>query len=430
MYSLSLSHSHILADKNISVAGVFGFLVPVTASLSSVWPIPFIGVFPYFAFVLIAILTKSREFSQLKSWISLYLLLSVFILVNVISSRAQLYGLQKSLYVLFFYFVFGVALLVSLKTVNLNLDFLKGLTWGSVVSLLLGFVVVGNPFSLVSSLGKWDRIVLGNQNPIIWAQAIGLGIVLFVWYMVGSRKARHIVVSLVLIIVSLAFMILTGSKGPLVGLGLALLVFIVFVAKTRSMLLLPVLVLVGMFVNSFVLSALPQDFVSYRFDIVQSESVDSRVKLIGSAIEAYTRLDFVGLLAGGGTGDFSVLWSHQDARMYPHSVFVEMLYEEGAVGLLLYVICILLPLISVFRFLRKTENTAIPGELRTLIGGVLALYVYSIGVAQFTGDVSFNWYTPLFCFLLLTTLQSVQSHMRTLADTTSSTPECEFDGAQ
>ena len=330
-----------------------------------------------------------------------YYVLSAYLFFGVLYSAASSYGLWKS-FLFFFYFVLlGLSILSSLKDIRSIKAIIYGLTIGCALSLLFSIQVLGNPFNNLSSWGRFERMSLGESNPIIWSQSLGVGIICYAWLLYQSKKFYYIIY-VPLIVLTIAYMFLSGSKGPLLALFMTFLISSFFFKRVAFYYMLIISTVIYSF-NYILSSYLPYDFLIQRYNISGSGSVSSRLYVYKITLDAYSNFDFLGLLFGAGTGSFAFHFGGHDVRHYPHNVFVEILYEGGMVGATLYLVCLFVPIFAAIRLFNLGQYARLNKVNSELIAISFTLYLYSIFVAQTTGDIGSNWLISFFGFILLST---------------------------
>lgn len=321
----------------------------------------------------------------LAGWTAFALLLGFWLLLFIfcyISPDAE-YGFSKTLlYALRVLIpVIGLSLLLPITQQELKL-MLNAILWGAIL-VAISLFVFGDT-SLERDVGATD------SSPITVARAIGLGSVFCLTMFLSSfRRANwaiwvYLVVGL-LLIVSILF---TGSRGPLTSAGVAALcVFFLTQGNVQSKIfsLLRVGILVGVIFAVQIYSPVEN---------LQARSVTRTLNYLGtignnsSDLGRLQRIDVAwqsieeGNLFGLGTGGFTSLVGAMD-HDYPHNVFLEVLVEQGFIGLVVLLI-VFIPTIT--RLISLGFSTR--GD--PYIASVIALFFYSLMNSLISGDVSTN----------------------------------------
>ena len=135
-----------------------------------------------------------------------------------------------------------------------------------------------------------------------------------------------------------------------------------------------------------VLNILPQQYQTYfeyRFFDFETYQND-RPSLFKMALED---IDEKSLILGKGTGNFGYLITSQDVKQYPHNIFVEILYENGLLGLLFFLFLLIKALFRNKREYFISTNSYL----------IITVYYFLLN-AQVTGDFDVN--SALFVFLI------------------------------
>ena len=149
-------------------------------------------------------------------------------------------------------------------------------------------------------------------------------------------------------------LLISGTRTPLIALALLIGInFILPILKKRrirkpsvksSSRVIFLLCLIGIFIviNPFKINTKSIERTLSAFqslgDFANSDgSTKERILEWNMAIEAWYDHPII----GGGTGQFGFLWFGYDRAMYPHNFLLELLCENGLIGLLLIVIWII-----------------------------------------------------------------------------------------
>ncbi|MGE0642124.1 MAG: O-antigen ligase family protein [Nitrospira sp.] len=272
--------------------------------------------------------------------------------------------------------------------------FFCGLFVGGLLLVGLTAMEFGNPIQTFQSAGRFFRLRFGDEgNPIMLARHLALAITTFIMYVAFRKKWIDWIWSIPLILLTLAYLVGTGSKGPLLGLILscaitALLFINGIVARLSLTLCILGIVLVAVIGG---MELLPKAFVEERFtEKVQNLSL--RLPAYTDVVHTLLRSDATTLLVGYGTGDYGYFALGHDGRAYPHNVVLEVAYENGLIGVALLIAALSYPLVAV---LRRTKRPLVHSH-RVLLAGLSAIYISSVINAQFTGDLGANLLIGMF----------------------------------
>lgn len=398
---MSLEIHRIFENKTGIGLYVFGVAIPLSFALKQLWVISGIGMLLVLVFVLYQFLLNF--FRVNKVWVygelRYYLSYAVILIGSLIMTRAANYGFEKFVLYVFYYVMLGYSLLCSVNKYSDVADFIGGFLVGSVLLLLISLMVIGNPVFLFGVMNKFDRLSLGDEsNPIIWAQFLGIGGVLFFDKMRTANKFYHRFVFLVFVLLCLLYMFLSGSKGPLIAYVVS--VCVLMVEKKSDFAVVVFISVMALLAYEYILlQNIPIDFVLQRYSGENLGSFDTRYETYNIAVDGYLKSDLFGILFGNGVGDFSVLHYGRDMRDYPHNIFIESLYETGFIGALNYVLCIMYPIVKYLKGRVKIKSLKLKDNHSLQI--LLSCYLFVVVSAQFTGDIGSNWMISVFGFILI-----------------------------
>ncbi|MDX2004288.1 MAG: O-antigen ligase family protein [Meiothermus sp.] len=255
-------------------------------------------------------------------------------------------------------------------------------------SILMGSVLVAVGLFAFGDIAA-ERVG-ADASPITMGRAIGLGAVLCITMFLTNLRTNSWVVwgYLALGLVLLFTILFTGSRGPLLAVGVALLAILLLAqsgakSKLFSFLRLALLGAAIFAAQSFT----PVDSLQFR----SVNRVFSYLETLGTNSSDLARIRFVevalneiqrGNLIGVGTGGFTYLMGSLDYQ-YPHNVLLEVLVEQGLLGLLALLV-LFVPTLS--RLLSLAIRAR--GEPYTVY--VVGLFVYSLTNALASGDIGRN----------------------------------------
>jgi O-antigen ligase len=219
---------------------------------------------------------------------------------------------------------------------------------------------------------------------------MGMAIVLVLFYPFFRTKLAQTMLVLCSLPLLVAGLVASAARGPMVSLALALLVGIAFWLRLgrirmRTVCIVAVLLLGSATAGYFsVRKAEPGRYAAKASELVHlftggksTGDVAQRLVFYRAALEAIPD----NFLFGKGVGSWSVyFWGH-DRREYPHNLFLEVGFEEGAVGLAALFLFFAVAGTSIIRMVRASSYHYF----------VLALMVfYCLGVSMFSGDLDDN----------------------------------------
>src|SRR5690554_489351 len=317
----------------------------------------------------------------LNSYMFLILLLFIVILVYSYVLGCSNYGLLKSI-------LFLVKIILPLFAFAAYAPFTE-----RHLKLMFITIIIGSLFMAISLLFLGDlnvgRVITNSeQNPITTARVIGLGATLILILMLKkvSVNVRSIAI-MVLFIVQMSAMLFTGSRGPLMAIVFAILATFIYIesgsknkikilAKIIFMLLVLMLIIS---IISFDQFSGTKRLISYFTTLGSNSSDRQRIERFKIAINGFK--SSMGL--GAGTGGFSVLYG-VDRPEYPHNLVLEILVEQGLIGLLILTMLVLITLnrIKKLSFYHKTN---------VYVKGILSLWFFTLFNAMVSGDIITNY---------------------------------------
>jgi hypothetical protein len=212
------------------------------------------------------------------------------------------------------------------------------------------------------------------------------GLVVLVLITSPEKIFRQNIFRIFFIVISLAFLILSGARGPL--LFTLLIIFFYYTFRLYRYKFKRSINLNQTFKIAFI--AFPFVIVSVIYGIIKfydkfyellnrsifrislfinglsdkkdlGESVDIRVDQIKFSFDSIFD-NFKNFLLGLGFGSFGISYSGKDIRLYPHNILLEIWFELGLIGLLIFVLF----LFSLF--LKKWKD-------KRFITGFIILYI-------------------------------------------------------
>jgi O-antigen ligase len=179
-----------------------------------------------------------------------------------------------------------------------------------------------------------------------------------------------------------------GSRGPIVGLVLALVCTITAVVLRQPARVLPVLAVVAAGIAVFPFISLPETsserLRGLAADPVATLNEDLRSRLYTKAIELTEEYPQRGIGAGG-FFLYSYVLTNREER-YPHNVFLEASSELGVGPAILLALSVGLMLLGLYRRAFAAESE-FDRNLIYVIGGLFLLNFFA---AQFSGDFNDN----------------------------------------
>lgn len=178
--------------------------------------------------------------------------------------------------------------------------------------------------------GDAGRLTMpGIDHPIWVGRYFGL---LSVIVLCRSRQGnwRGDLLHATLALLALVDMVIIGARGAFLALLLVLIIYHYRRAAAKAVLKL-----------IFILSlALMAAFIVTRGYIFETDlwSIYDRVSILSTVEDSIPP----NLLIGWGIGSFGIVTLGQDYVFYPHNIFVELFFEQGFIGLMLFLVLIIM----------------------------------------------------------------------------------------
>ena len=324
---------------------------------------------PFIVFIIQALLGRKYTY-YLDSYIFFIIVFYIMLMASAlfISSYTS-YGLEKLMY--FTISIYGCFILHGVITKSSEIKLIiKGYQIFSIILLLFSLVTF---YDERLNLGKYfmGRFSTLGINPIWISRYFSYGIIVNIYFILKNK--RNFLLSLLYILLSgfyLYFMFLSGSRGPLLGMILAVIVFSVLYFRLNiKKILITILIIYLAFtiVHSFVKEG--TDRISGNRNSASSDN--ARIIAQVNAYELFTR----NIVTGSGFG------AYNEFRLkYPHNLFSEIISETGLIGLFLLLIILG---ISLWRIIKLDKSRL---DHCVVIAWLLAAFVN----ANLSGHIGYN----------------------------------------
>jgi O-antigen ligase len=246
--------------------------------------------------------------------------------------------------------------------------------------VLLGNGGIDSPASNRLALSSWF-------DPIGFARSMGaLALILLFAAARARTPVRRALFVLALLPTAVAFLG-TGSRGPLLGLVVAVPAMLLWMFGNKRMAKRVVVTVVIALIGAGVLSSagfIPRQSVDRALSVFTGSELPGetpRSVLWGEATHEIAS-SWQNATIGIGTGSFAAVETH--GERYPHNIVLETWAELGLVGVALLVLAIGA---SLYRLGGLTLRGGEPGALAGLL---FALIVYSVVNAMVSGDIAGN----------------------------------------
>lgn len=382
-----------------------GAFIQLSLPLTDLYQIPNIrGIF--FAVIMATFAFRFLGGAPIKAGSPLlmaYLALTIFLAVGISYSRAPMYGLSKTILVASYFWALGTLIYNLVDDMSVGKAFLNGLLLGGIVLIGITALEFGNPIQLVRGANRFFRLRFGEDgNPIMLARHLALALTVTLTYVAVQRKWMDLLWSIPLGLLTCAYLIATGSKGPLLALLASFVCAPIFLVRgIVARLSLAILILsISIMGGILLLELLPKDFIQERL-IDKIQNLSFRLPAYQTTIYAILNSETLEILIGHGTGDFGYLDLRRDDRAYPHNMMLEVAYENGLVGIALLLVALALPLVATMR----AAQQRVVFNQRAWLAGLTASYITAVINAQFSGDLGANLFIGTFGAALMSLAQ-------------------------
>jgi hypothetical protein len=290
-----------------------------------------------------------------KSIMTGILILSVFflwILISLFYTRSEFYSFEKT--ILFLTNIVAFIYPIVIKDFNIK-KFLKYL----VISVNIFFIWFYKIYFILNEKYYGTEMFYEVMGLYLTLATVE-GLVLLILISSPEKIFKINLFRIFFIVLSLAFLFLSGARGPILFAVLALILY--YASKLIRMKLVRTIDLNRY--SKFLFFGLPvvafaviYGFYNFHDKIIElldrsmyrislfvtgvaeksdlGESVDARVDQIKFSIDTIFS-NFHSFLLGFGFGSFGTMYTGDDVRLYPHNILLEVWFELGAIGLIIF----------------------------------------------------------------------------------------------
>lgn len=316
---------------------------------------------------------------------TLSILFAAVLLFGLTYSPSSYYGAQKTIEYIFYTMTI---FFLTFKNV-IDEKRLKRLIFAMFI-LSTFFAVSGIISLLLNGMENAGRMAVFGGGPNVFSRFTSLGALVGFNFLYQGCRHKKIVLPALLLLFLATF--LSGSRGSFIGLILASLLFL-FAAlytknKNKFMFLIKFLICMLLVIAIASLFLYMDSSITSRFSLLLSQDKGGSVNIRYNDILNCFSLAENKIVFGYGTGAFAPMFYSQDVKSYPHNIFAEIIFENGLIGISLLLFFILAALKKGIMGLRK-----LPWRNYSIL--ILTCFVYSLIVAQFSGDLydsRFIWF--------------------------------------
>lgn len=255
------------------------------------------------------------------------------------------------------------------------------------LALTCAIAVIGAVALLISVINGAEpvfagRYALSEDDPIALGRLSAAGLLIALYALLTARAAVGSL-ALCALPVLLVALLSSGSRGPLIGLVLGLVVLWGLLARGeqtagRGPLLVGAVILAVAFASQLVPGAAIERAASLLVGGVEGQDANGRAELWAQAWQTFVEHPWLGV----GTGGFAAV---APGDVYPHNLVLEAAAEWGLVGLLALGGILAIGAAQIVRAVRWP-----PPDERGLTVLVAALFTAALANAMFSGDITAN----------------------------------------
>lgn len=332
VFSFNPSLSWIPQGCACLVVGFFVFEITQIKDYKFVVPIPLLCYLCFIIYVSISLIWTNQSVDMMFTLVQLFFI--SLILVNIVNYQGHFHSIT-------------IGFLAALVVATIDI-------WNKIG----GFIVTDDNTRVTSFLG----------NPNTFAIALFIGMLLTMEGLIKKSKKSKLTFGqmllkglyiLLLVLFTYEIIFLTGSRKAMLSVFmLGFLVFVRFFIKVKFLQKMLILVIgAGVLTELFILLKESVFFVrlSRIFDMLQGKNVNDnslteRSSMMGDAWKLWEARP----ITGWGTDQFRYLTDYQT---YSHNNYLELLSDNGLLGLLLYYSIFLILLVTAFKQLLSGNET-------------------------------------------------------------------------
>ena len=293
------------------------------------------------AIALILIILLIKEFSEISiDFLKIFTILFIFIvwmLITTFYTTSEKYWITKIIY--FFTNVISFTVpLVAYKNFKIDIFFKYFILIVTLLNIFFITKILPNIYS------NSDFYEVGDQY-LFTSLSSGLNILILITVNFQYKS----VLGTLLIILNFITLLTSGGRGGIIFTFLVLILYYIFNIKilfTKKILFLPILILITAYIisnNSELLELFNNSIkrMSLILSAVESgdggSSINDRIDLIHFSIDKSLN-SIKEFLFGYGIGSFGFEYYRLDIKEFPHNILLEILFEMGLVGVILFLI--------------------------------------------------------------------------------------------
>jgi len=310
---------------------------------------------------------------------SVYIFLSIYFI-----SSDKSYGLEKFQFYILSVILFYLPILLIKSQKDID-KFFKGIYYFGFILSVIGFMQLsGYGNFLIKDFG--GRFNFFRINPIWVGRYFSYAIIVEIYLiMVYSKNLSYnigkIIFVTTLIILQFYFILLTGSRGPLSALIIALIYLIISRIKFNVIKIIYSITSL-LIILIFLYSLIPDDIIERILTTTYTGKLTVIIRILAN-IEAFNFFKS-NILTGIGFGAYKFGGEIIDYLIYPHNVFMEILSETGIIGFILFFFIVFYP-VYLFQIRKHLLD-------KNQISLIMSTFIVALINSNLSGHIGANYY--------------------------------------
>jgi len=230
----------------------------------------------------------------------------------------------------------------------------------------------------------------------------------FILFYIAVQKTKYFkFVGFILLSISIVAIILTGSRGGWISVGVSILIWLIgylYITRKRILHILPIIGVIIISV-SLLLIILSPFYVKQKFNQLLTGDTSLRKEMVWPiALKSYANLSPINKIVGNGLGRMTYLedyrklyinkFGKEPEELYsPHNVYLYTLYKQGLLGLIIFITLLYISLKNLIRGLKINQSSSMKFFALSLISALIALMAH--GMVEDTRFIQWMLMLPL-----------------------------------
>ena len=272
----------------------------------------------------------------LKQAFYMLVYLFIWILFSIFYSSSDHYIYEK----ISRYLTILVAFLYPISFKNFSIEKFYRLFVLSSIGLTIIYIPI-----FLSSYSLYITTHIANG---VYMSYLSMGYIIALALLINFFKVKNFKYRLFTLIILLPSLIITGARGPLIFLILILIIYILYKIFVQRRIHYDIFKYLLVFSILFILILPFLDKINIENELDRTYTRLTALSNVSDDTSANSRLVFMKfvldrqdirhLFQGYGFGSFGIEYIKSDERYYPHNIFLEVLFELGLIGLVIYIL--------------------------------------------------------------------------------------------